>query len=78
MDDIFGSLKNDVDSGAKRIDEPDMYGLWHVLMDKYGYIPYDDFMNKMSCQETLQLLSKIKLEADILSKMRPKNLPRMR
>jgi len=50
----------------------DMYSIWHVMMRNYGYIPYDDFMEKMSCVEMLNLMANCLREAKAMKDSMPK------
>jgi hypothetical protein len=46
----------------------DMYMIWHGFMRAYGYIPFYDFMNRMDCCQTINLLVNMKKEGDYINK----------
>jgi len=50
----------------------ELHILWHGFMRAYGYIPYDHFNNKMSCYDTLTLLSEMKKESNYINTQKEK------
>jgi hypothetical protein len=68
--DVVNGLQEDAKTfGKEPVNQSvDMFALWHGFMRAYGYIPYDDFMNKMDCYQSVNLLLNMKKEGDYINK----------
>ena len=44
-----------------------LHAIWHGFMRAYGYIPYEHFIDRMSCYDTLNLLSELKKESNYIN-----------